>query len=234
MAAGRGAEQASSGGAVAVPAGFGDSVTHEPDQEDIDWQHLYGPWEPLSPAGVKALLAGFEAPWWIVGGYAIEAFTQVPRPHEDVDLSIFGVDVPVLRRHLQGRYHLWSQDGGTLRPINDRFPEPLNYLSQIWIREHSSAPWIIDLPMTPSVDGLWQSKRDEGHCAPLDDVTWVHSDGIRYLNPEIVLLFKAVNHRPKDDRDLAVAWPLLSERQQDWLREAVARLYPDHAWSSWR
>ena len=36
--------------------------------------------------------------------------------------------------------------------------------------------------------------------------------GIRYLRPEITLLYKAALHRPKDDRDLAVAWPLLGRR----------------------
>ena len=40
-------------------------------------------------------------------------------------------------------------------------------------------------------------------------MTWVAADGIRYLRPEITLLYKAVLHRPKDDRDLAVTWPLL-------------------------
>jgi hypothetical protein len=144
-----------------------------PSGEGVDFYRLYGPWAPLDPPGVKALLAGFERPWWIIGGYAIEAFTQVPRAHEDIDVSIFGVDVPSLRRHFEGRYHLWSVDDGTLRPINDRFPQPLNY----------------------------------------------------------VLLFKARHHRAKDDRDLEVAWPLLSDSQRGWLRESVSRLYPEHSWN---
>ena len=48
------------------------------------------------------------------------------------------------------------------------------------------------------------------HVAPLEDVTWVADDGIRYLNPEIGLLFKAVQRRRKDDRDLDRCLPLLS------------------------
>lgn len=57
-----------------------------------------------------------------------------------------------------------------------------------------SDPWIIDLPITPDRDGHWTNKRDPDHVAPLEDVTWLADDGIRYL------------------------------------REAVARLYPGHAW----
>ena len=66
--------------------------------------------------------------------------------------------------------------------------------------------------------------------APVEDVTWLAESGIRYLRPEITLLYKAALHRPKDDRDLAVTWPLLDEDARAWLRESVTRLYPDHAW----
>ena len=40
------------------------------------------------------------------------------------------------------------------------------------------------------------------HVAPVDEVTWVADDGIRYLRPEITLHFKARFQRPKDERDL--------------------------------
>jgi hypothetical protein len=80
------------------------------------------------------------------------------------------------------------------------------------------------------VDGLWQNKRLPDHLLPVDEATWVTDDGIRVLNPEIVLLFKSTNGRPKDDRDLDRALPLLDAGQRGWLREAVARLRPDHPW----
>jgi hypothetical protein len=64
----------------------------------------------------------------------------------------------------------------------------------------------------------------------VEEATWVAGDGIRYLRPEISLLYKAALHRPKDDRDLRVTWPLLGEREQQWLRDTVRRLYPDHPW----
>ncbi len=56
------------------------------------------------------------------------------------------------------------------------------------------------------------------------------ADGIRYLNPEVALLFKARQLRRKDEIDLANAWPLMTGGQRTWLREAVHRAYgPDHA-----
>ena len=51
----------------------------------------------------------------------------------------------------------------------------------VWIRRSAVDPWVIDLPITPDRDGLWTSKRDPDHVAPLGEVTWVADDGIRYL-----------------------------------------------------
>jgi hypothetical protein len=204
--------------------------TAEEIAEDERFFRWYGGWEPLDPPGLAAFLEGFPRPWWIVGGWSIEAFTGVPREHEDIDLSILACDVPALREHVGDEWNLWSNHGGTLRPLDDRHPEVLDDRSQVWVRRSAYEPWIIDIPLTPDQDGLWTSKRDPDHVAPLEDVTWLAGDGIRYLRPEITLLYKAVLHRPKDDVDLAVTWPLLDPVARAWLVDAVRRLYPGHAW----
>lgn len=191
--------------------------------DDIDFARIYGPFAPLTPLQLRNLMEGFDRPWWLVGGYAIEAFTGIERTHEDIDMSIFIEDVPAFRAHLEPRLHLWSNNGGTFRFFDDANPEPLAPLSQIWVREHAQAPWIIDCILTPSVDGKWQSKRDREHIAPLDEVTWVASNGIRYLNPEIVLFFKAARERSKDNIDYERALPLLSDSQRAWLDDALER-----------
>lgn len=77
----------------------------------------------------------------------------------------------------------------------------------------------------------WLDDRLPEHVAPVDEVTWVTDDGLRCLRPEIALLFKAAQDRPKDRRDLEVSWPLLEESRRRWLRAAVLAAYgPDHAW----
>ncbi len=50
------------------------------------------------------------------GGWAIEAFTGVARPHKDVDVTVFRRDVGAVREHFRGRYDLWAAGNGTLRP----------------------------------------------------------------------------------------------------------------------
>ncbi|MCW2766187.1 MAG: hypothetical protein JWO11_2146 [Nocardioides sp.] len=201
-----------------------------PDPEDEAFFRRYGPWDPLDPAGVSDFMAGFQRPWWLVGGWSIEAYTGQAREHEDIDLSILACDIPAFREHVGERWHLWSNHGGTLRPLDDRFPEVLAVDSQIWIREQALAPWIIDLPITPDRDGLWTNKRWAEHVAPVEDVTWVAETGVRYLNPEIALLYKARLQRPKDHRDLAVTWPLLDHAKQAWLLDALRVVEPGHAW----
>jgi hypothetical protein len=199
-------------------------------EDDEAFFRLYGDWAPLDPPQLAAFMAGFPRPWWIVGGWSIDAFTGTPREHEDVDLSILACDIPALREHVGDRWHLWSNHGGTLRPLNDDHPEVLDVGSQIWIRASARDPWIIDLPITPDRDGMWTNKRLADDVRPLDRATWVAGDGIRYLNPEITLLFKARLGRPKDDVDLARTWSRLGREQRAWLRDAVRRLHPEHAW----
>ncbi len=204
--------------------------TAEEIAEDEEFFRRYGPWAPLDPEGLVDFMAGFDRPWWIVGGWSIEAFTGVRREHEDVDLSLLACDLGAFREHVGDRWHLWSNHGGTLRPFDDRHPEVLDVRSQVWVRRSALDPWVIDLVITPDRDGLWTSKRDPDHVAPLDDVTWVDDGGVRWLRPEVTLLYKAALRRPKDDRDLAVTWPLLGAAAQGWLRESIERLYPQHPW----
>ncbi len=211
-------------GAVVVPPTLDVVKANERTFFDI-----YGDWDPLGSDQVRALLKGFRRPWWIIGGRAIEAFTGLVRDHEDTDVAVFTTDFGALRDHLWGEFHLWSNYGGTFRFIDDRHPEPLDPLSQIWVRRDSRSPWLLDIPLNPERGGRWLSKRDDTFDAALEDVTWV-ADGIRYLNPEIVLHYKATQRRAKDEQDFATSLPLLDARARAWLNRAVTKLDPDHPW----
>jgi hypothetical protein len=193
-----------------------------------EFERIYGPVQPWSPAQAAEILDGVGMPWWVAGGWAIEAFTGVGRPHEDIDLSVFRRDLPMLRRHLEPHFHLWAaSDEGLLhlppgRAVPDR-------AEQVWVREHSLAPWSCEFLLNRDVDGRWQSKRDPSFSAPLEAVTW-ERDGIRYLAPELVLSHKVATGRPKDDDDLEAALPLLSAEQRGFLVRFVETHAPDHPW----
>ncbi len=205
-------------------------LTAEEQAQDAWFYATYGPWEPLDVEGACAFYEGFDRPWWLVGGYALEAFTGPWREHEDIDTSVLACDAPLLRGHVGDRWHLWTNDSGRIRPMTERWPDLPEPDCQIWVRRDWGSPWVMDVPVTPDVGGLWQNKRLPDHVVPLDEATWVTDDGVRVLNPEIVLLFKSTNGRPKDRRDFDRARPLLDEAQRGWLRGAIEPLDPEHAW----
>ena len=194
-----------------------------------EFQRRWGPWADSTPAATAALFVGFGRPWWISGGWAMEAFTGVGRPHKDVDVTIFRRDVAELRRHFDGRCDLWSVGDGTIRVLDDEHPLP-RWAGQIWVRQHALAPWLMDVLLNPGGPRRWVFKRDRAVSLPLDEATWVADDGIRYLRPELVLAHKLRHARELDDGDLASALPLLDPDALAFLLAVVERTDPAHRW----
>jgi hypothetical protein len=197
---------------------------------DEEFERLYGPLARLTPDQAAVLLNGMGARWWIVGGWAIEAFTGVERPHEDIDVSILAKDVPVLFSKFLPTHHIWAVGSGMLSPIlADDQPLP-SFAGQIWIREEATAPWLLDINIAPDDEGRWVFKRDTEIVRDLEQTVWRADDGLLYQNPEITLAFKAMFARPKDEADLENALPLLDTAAKSWLGDTVSRLHPDHRW----
>ena len=59
---------------------------------------------------------------------------------------------------------------------------------------------------------------------------FVAGDGVPYLRPELVLLFKAKNLRPKDDADFTSILPSLGAHATGWLLEAIQLTVPECPW----
>ena len=199
------------------------------DDEELDFQRLYGPWDAWSPRQAREIFDPLGVEWWIAGGWAIEAFTGVSRHHEDIDVSMFRRDLPLLRQAFRGRFHLWAAGSGALSPLEDPERDIPDSADQVWLRAHALAPWRADVVLNPSRDGRWVSRRDPTYDAQLEDITFTR-EGIRYLKPEIALSFKAALARPKDEADLAACLPLLDGGAKAFLADYLARIEPDHSW----
>jgi hypothetical protein len=198
-------------------------------EDDAAFERWYGPWRPLTPGGVAELLEGLAAPWWIVGGWAIDAVTGRAREHHDIDVGFFRSDLGAELDQIAPTAFFWSNASGTLRPLthpDDLLPD----CRQIWVRRDGASPWLLDLAMTPHDGTTWISPRDEGLRLPIDDALFAGAVGIRYLRPEIVLSFKARAHRPQDDADFEAVLPLLDDLRRGWLYDAIARERPDDPW----
>ena len=70
----------------------------DPTGDDLAFFDVYGDWDPLTPAELRELMGCFPDPWWVAGGYAVEAFTGIVRRHEDIDMVVFSESVPALHR----------------------------------------------------------------------------------------------------------------------------------------
>ena len=190
---------------------------------------LYGPWRHRTPQDAAELLEGYDGPWWVAGGWAIEAFTDVPRPHGDLDLSIPRSDVAGLFGHLSGRLDVWQADDGCLRPmLTSQDPLPPT-CENVWLRPSGAEPWEYEAILTDVTSGAWTFKRDARISLPLEEILWTR-DGIRYLRPEVQLLHKARALRPKDQADFEACAPRLDPAPRAWLRDALSLAHPGHPW----
>jgi hypothetical protein len=197
-----------------------------PDEEFYRW---YGEWAAVTPADAASLMRGSGVPWWVVGGWAIDAFTGVPREHEDIDVGFFRSDLAAVLAHLNRELCVWSNLSGTIRPLPA--PDALqDGARQLWVRRDARSPWLLDLAMTAHDGDTWISPRDERVRLPFAQATFLADDGVRYLAPELVLFMKALVARPKDDADLERVLPRLSQAARDRLRAWLELVHPGHRW----
>lgn len=211
--------------AAEQPAGLPTAGPLPPDA----FHRWYGGWDPFDPSSIANFMQGFERPWWIIGGWAIEKWTGVARVHEDMDISIFASDAEAFRIFLADRWTTWNMDNSWLRPFDHRFRH-VRPGSSIWVRKDAQSAWVLDVPLTPDKSGKWTNKKLPSQVAPLDDVTWVADDGLSYIRPEIALFMKHRLLREKDRADAATLLPRLDRQQRHWLRNAVAQVRADHPW----
>lgn len=204
--------------------------------DDAEFERLYGAWRPRTPADVAQLFRDYPGTWWIAGGWALEAFTGVQRHHEDIDPAVLREELPLLRRHLAGRLDAWSAFSGALRPLRpddrpDALPDDIlpEGCGQLWTRAGAAQPWEYDILLSPGTAAEWVYKRDAALRMPLADALW-EREGVRYLQPEIQLLYKAKGQRAKDDADFGATLPFLDDSRRTWLRDALIRTLPGHDW----
>jgi hypothetical protein len=208
----------------------------EADRDEV-LDDLYGASAPLVPADAARLLQGYPGRWWIAGGWAIEAFSGVRRPHHDLDVGVLGGDLPALRRHLAGRLHVWTATDGALAPLlpDDRPDGTAEEVlprgcGNLWTRRSARDPWEVDFLLGPGTAQEWIYRRDPALRMPMAAALW-QQDGIDHLQPEIQLLYKSAAPRPQDQRDLEAVLPLLDDRRRRWLRDALERTTPGHRWA---
>ena len=187
------------------------------------------PWSRVAPRQLATALRGVTHPWWVAGGWSIELFTTTAaREHADIDISCFREDVSRLRHTLLDCSFYAALNGALL------FLEPADrvaaHVRTLWCRLPGSRLWDFELMIEERHGDDWCFRRDPEVRLPVTNLTWKHADGVRVLRPEVQLLYKAKDVRPRDEQDFRAALPQLSDDSRQWLADAIARVHPEHEW----
>jgi hypothetical protein len=190
-----------------------------------------GAWAPLTPVEVTGLFEGFEAPWWIAGGWAIDAFVgHLTREHGDIDVSVLRRDQLAAQSQLAGWDLHAAEPPGTLRPWlpGEVLPTAVH---DIWCRPSPGEPWRLQLMLDEAEGDMWLFRRDSAIKRSLASLVWKR-DGIPYLVPEVQLLYKATATviLPKSEADFEACLPYLDAEQRRWLALTLPIAYPGHPW----
>lgn len=189
----------------------------------------WGRWDHLALADVVTLFEEIAVPWWVAGGYAIDAFAgDGRREHDDIDIGIFASDHLAVRRHFADWDLPYADPPGTLVPWPLGLELPAR-VHDIWVRRHSDDSWRYQLMLNPGGPDELVYRRDSRVSIPMPEAVW-WKDGIPFLAAEVQLLFKSGGQRPKDRQDFEDCLPLLTQNQREWLRDTLGLVSPGHEW----
>lgn len=157
---------------------------------------------------MAAVLEAFDVPWWLAGGCPLDAFLgRQTRDHADIDVSVLRRDQAAVRAHLAAWDLHVADPPGTLRP----WTSDVATAHDVWCRRTPGEPWAFQLMLEDSDGDDWVYRRDPRVRRPIASL------GDRVLVPEVQLLYKSKDPRPKDLADRALVLPLLSETAREWL-----------------
>jgi hypothetical protein len=205
-----------------LPGGSIELSDSEIEALDVRWASCWTPGE------VARRLAGIAVPWYVAAGWALDLFRgRQTRKHGDIEIAIPAASFPEVRDRFPG----YVFDGvGDRRIWEDATPDVLAAVHQTWLRDPATGNYLVDVFREPHDVDTWICRRDETIRLPYRDIIHRTADGIPYLAPELVLLFKAKHARPKDQADFDGTVPHMTPAQRESLAELLARVHPGHSW----
>ncbi len=182
-------------------------------------------WDPWTPRQLADRLAGLDVPWCVTAGWGIDLFLgRQTREHEDLEVAIPDTAFPVVRDRLADVEFVVAGEG-----LWELSAASLAAHFQTWGRDSRGA-FVVDLFRDVHDGDTWICKRETSIRRPYAELVRRTDDGIPYMAPEVVLLFKAKHAREKDVADLERCLPLLTDGEVAWLADGIARIHPGHDW----
>lgn len=187
-------------------------------------------WEPLSLDEVKQLFGSLSAPWWIAGGHALDMFLgHETRTHADIDVAVLRRDQKAFRDAL-GKWDVHIAHAGEFIPWKrgETITKPEHH--EVWARETPDGPWRIELLFEESEGQRWMYRRNARIGLNVADLGREGANGVRFIRPEVMLLYKSQSPRPVDETDFLYLLPRLDVAQKGWLVGALYTIDPSHRW----
>ncbi|MED3552554.1 nucleotidyltransferase domain-containing protein [Cytobacillus praedii] len=176
---------------------------------------------------INSLMSSFDKAWFIAGGWAIDLYIgKETREHKDIEIAVFRKDHLYLKDYLRewefnkvikGHFHTWGSEFLEL-PVHEIHASNMLNGDKI------------EILLNETKDNDWIFRRDSRISYPLNSVWSFTKKGIPYLNPEIVLLYKAKNTREKDHQDFMTIKDYLDNEKKKWLRYVLELHEPEHKW----
>nr|WP_261807801.1 hypothetical protein [Paenibacillus sp. N3.4] len=110
-----------------------------------------------------------------------------------------------------GHIEPWLFDEWLELPIHETYAQDMNNKIEILLDESDGMDWVF--------------RRDSRVRRSLSEVIMYSGQGIPYLNPAIVLLYKSKNPREKDEQDLNNTIDYLDNKDKQWFKDAIQTCY---------
>jgi hypothetical protein len=186
----------------------------------------------VQPLKVAEMMRPFKCDWFVAGGWAIDLFLErETRPHGDIEIAVWRRDQTALYDYLSG-WTLQKTSGGKLSAWHrgEVLEPPIH---EIHCFSEQAELQQIEVLLNESNKNEWLYRRNKNIRRSLDKCYSVSGVGeIRYLSPEITLLYKSKNPRDKDEQDFKRVIKHLDVERKTWLKNAIAASTDDgaHSW----
>lgn len=181
------------------------------------------------PLKVAAIMRDFKPTWFVAGGWAVDLYLgKVTRPHGDIELAILREDQSALHHYLKG-WVLRKVVRGELSPWHrDEFLKPPTH--EVHCFKEGSDPRQIEVLLNEADGNDWIYRRNGEVTRPLAECQLVSKGGVKFLCPEIVLLYKSKSPSAKDEQDFAGVIKHLDAERRRWLKDSIAVCDARHHW----
>ena len=165
--------------------------------------------------------------WFVCGGWAVDLFLgKATRIHSDVEIGFFREDQNLAFNAIKDLQPEWVIEKKFYPWVDGQYLElPIH---EVWCQKSNP---ILEILFNEKKENLFVFRRDTRIVMPLNRAILIAKNGVPFLAPEIVLLYKSKHTQEKDEIDFKSVLPFLDVDSITWLHSSLTVMYEsDHPW----